>query len=282
MRRTSSICAPNRAVPIVYNGTMLIVVDIGNTNIVWGVFEGDTLVGHWRLATDHKKTADEYGVLFGNLLAVAGIPAQRIGGAVVSSVVPSLTETFETMLDAYMGRVPLIVTSETDLGLTIRYPNPKEIGSDRLVNAAAAFDKYRQDLIIVDFGTATTFCAVTGAGEYLGGVIAPGLGISAEALFAKAAKLSKVELTRPKTVIGSDTAGSIQSGLLFGYAGLVDELVRRMAQELRWTPYAIATGGLSTVIAPETSTIRKIDPFLTLEGLALVYRRANGDRPITV
>ncbi len=261
---------------------MLIVVDIGNTNIVGGVFDGDALIGHWRLATDHKKTADEYGVLFGNLLAAAGIPTPRITGAVMSSVVPALTGTFESMLETYVGRVPLIVSSETDLGLTIRYPNPKEIGSDRLVNAAAAFEKYREDLIIVDFGTATTFCAVTATGEYLGGVIAPGLGISAEALFAKAAKLSKVELIRPKSVIGSDTATSIQSGLVFGYAGLVDELVRRMAQELRWPPYAIATGGLSTIIASEAKTIKKVDPFLTLEGLALVYRRAKGDSTLTV
>jgi type III pantothenate kinase len=168
-----------------------------------------------------------------------------------------------------------------NMGLTVRYTNPKEIGSDRIVNAAAAHHKYRRDLIIVDFGTATTFCAVTRAGEYLGGVIAPGLGISAEALFARAAKLSKVELVRPKTVIGTDTAGSIQAGLIFGYAGLVDAIVRRMEQELGRTCYVIATGGLAPVIAPETTAIQQIEPLLTLEGLQLLYHRAVGSSPET-
>jgi len=173
----------------------------------------------------------------------------------------------------------LIVTPDTDTGLTIRYANPKEIGSDRLVNAAAAYYKYRRDLIVVDFGTATTFCTITKDAEYLGGVIAPGLGISAEALFARAAKLSKVEIARPKTVIGTDTASSIQSGLLFGYAGLVDALVHRIEQELGRSAFVIGTGGLSTVVAPETTSIQKLEPLLTLEGLALLYRRATGELP---
>jgi type III pantothenate kinase len=255
---------------------MLLVVDIGNTNVVLGVYEGQALKAHWRLATDAKTTADEYGILFTNLLASAGIVAARISGAIMSSVVPTLTATFETLIEQYFGQQPLMVTCDTDTGLTIRYPNPKEIGSDRLVNAAAAYHKYRRDLIIVDFGTATTFCAVTKNAEYLGGVIAPGLGISAEALFARAAKLSKVELTRPKTVIGTDTGSSIQSGLLFGYAGLVDTLVRRMEQELGRSTYVIATGGLSSAIARETTSIQVLEPLLTLEGLALLYRRASG------
>jgi type III pantothenate kinase len=255
---------------------MLLVVDIGNTNVVLGVYDGQTLKAHWRLATDVKTTTDEYGILFTNLLASAGIVPARISGAIMSSVVPTLTATFETLIEQYFGQRPLMVTCDTDTGLTIRYPNPKEIGSDRLVNAAAAYHKYRRDLIIVDFGTATTFCAVTKNAEYLGGVIAPGLGISAEALFARAAKLSKVELTRPKTVIGTDTGSSIQSGLLFGYAGLVDTLVRRMEQELGRSTYVIATGGLSSIIARETTSIQVIEPLLTLEGLALLYRRANG------
>ena len=197
----------------------------------------------------------------------------------MSSVVPTLTATFETLIEQYFGQRPLIVTSESDTGLTIRYPNPKEIGSDRLVNAAAAYHKHRRDLIIVDFGTATTFCAVTKEAEYLGGVIAPGLGISAEALFARAAKLSKVELTRPKTVIGTDTGSSIQSGLLFGYAGLVDTLVKRIEQELGRSTYVIATGGLSSIIAKEAASIHTVEPLLTLEGLALLHRRANGNSP---
>jgi type III pantothenate kinase len=180
------------------------------------------------------------------------------------------------MLDHYFHQRPLIVSSDTDTGLTLRYANPKEIGSDRLVNAAAAYHKYRRDLIVVDFGTATTFCAITAAGHYLGGVISPGLGISAEALFTRAAKLAKVELIRPKSVIGTDTASSIQAGLLFGYAGLVDTVVRRMEQELGRSAYVIGTGGLSSILAAETTSIQKIEPFLTLEGLELLYRRSQG------
>ncbi len=258
---------------------MLLVIDIGNTNVVWGVYERRTLRAHWRLATDPKTTSDEYGILFTNLLATTGILPKQISGAIVSSVVPALTSTFERLIGEYFFRRPLIVSSDCDTGLTLRYANPKEIGSDRLVNAAAAYEKYRQDLIIVDFGTATTFCVVTKEAEYLGGVIAPGLGISAEALFARAAKLSKVELVRPKQVIGTDTTGSIQSGLLFGYAGLVDSIVRRIEEETGRSAFVIATGGLSSVIAPETQTIQKVEPLLTLEGLELLYRRAQGETP---
>lgn len=256
---------------------MLLVVDIGNTNVVVGVYDGTLLKAHWRLATDAKTTADEYGILFTSLLNSAGILPVHVSAAIMSSVVPALTSTFEALIEQYFHQRPLVVTAETDTGLIIRYANPKEIGGDRLVNAAAAYDKYRRDVIVVDFGTATTFCTITKDGEYLGGVIVPGLGISAEALFARAAKLSKVEFTRPKSVIGTDTASSIQSGLLFGYAGLVDALVHRIEQELGRSTYVIATGGLSTVISPETTSIQKIEPFLTLEGLALLYRRASGN-----
>ncbi len=256
---------------------MLLAIDIGNTNIVWGVYDNHTLVAHWRLATDVKRTSDEYGILFSNLLAAAGIPPQRLSGAIVSNVVPALSPTFEEMVEQSFHLHAVLVTSETDTGLTLSYANPKEIGSDRLVNAAAAYHKYRRDLIIVDFGTATTFCTVTKDGRYLGGVIAPGLGISAEALFTRAAKLAKVEFIRPKTVIGTDTESSIQAGLLFGYAGLVDSLVRRMEQELGRSAFVIATGGLSAILAAETTTIQKIEPLLTLEGLELLYRRATGD-----
>lgn len=255
---------------------MLLAIDIGNTNVVWGIFEGPALCSHWRLATSPKTTADEYGVLFLSLLARSGRAPEQITGAIISNVVPALTDTFGSMVETYFRRTPLMVSADMDMGLTLKYANPKEIGSDRIVNAAAAHHKYRRDLIVVDFGTATTFCSVTGAGEYLGGVIAPGLGISAEALFARAAKLSKVEIARPKTVIGTDTAGSIQAGLVFGYAGLVDALVRRMDQELGRTSYVIATGGLAPVIAPETTSIHKVEPLLTLEGLELLYRRARG------
>jgi type III pantothenate kinase len=256
--------------------SMLLAIDIGNTNVVAGIFDGSTLLNHWRLATDPNTTADEYGVLCLSLMVRDGRLPQHISGAIISSVVPALTETFESMVETSFGCTPITVSPDMDTGLTPNYSNPKEIGSDRIVNAAAAYDKFHRDLIIVDFGTATTFCAVNRAGEYLGGVIAPGLTISADALFARAAKLSKVELTRPKTVIGTDTAGSIQSGLIFGYAGLVDTLVQRMEREMGRTSYVIATGGLAPVIAPEARSIQHIEPFLTLYGLELLYRRARG------
>lgn len=258
---------------------MLLAVDIGNTNIVWGLFRGSELVAHWRLATDAKRTSDEYGVLFLNLLAHSGQIPTQVSAAILSSVVPALTETFEAMIGTYFHRTPMIVSADTATGLTLRYANPKEIGSDRIVNAAAAYHKYRRDLIVVDFGTATTFCVITKSGEYLGGVIAPGLGISADALFTRAAKLSKVEIARPKTVIGVDTGSSIQAGLLYGYAGLVDSLVKRMEQELGRSTYVVATGGLATIIAPETTSIQKVEPFLTLEGLELLHRLARGAAP---
>jgi len=255
---------------------MLLAIDIGNTNIVAGIFDGTRLLTHWRLASDPKATADEYGVLCLSIMARDGQSPERITGAIISSVVPALTETFESMIERSFHRTPIIVSSEMDTGLLLKYLNPREIGSDRIVNAAAAYHKFQRDLIIVDFGTATTFCAVTNIGEYLGGVIAPGLGISADALFARAAKLSKVELIRPKTVIGLDTASSIQAGLVFGYAGLVDALIQRMELEMGHPSYVIATGGLASVIAPETRSIQHIEPFLTLEGLELLYRRACG------
>ena len=256
---------------------MLLAIDIGNSNIVWGLFDGRTLKGHWRVATDPRRTSDEYGILFSNFLAAAGTKPEQISGAVISSVVPALTRPFEIMAQAFFGQVPLVISSDTDTGLTLRYANPTEIGSDRLVNAAAAYERYRTDLIVVDFGTATTFCAVTKAGEYLGGVIAPGLGISADALFSHTAQLPKVQLVRPKSVIGRDTASSIQSGLIYGYAGLVDEIVRRMEQELGHSCLVVATGGLSAIIASESRTIREVRPLLTLDGLELLYRRSRGE-----
>lgn len=256
---------------------MLLAIDIGNTNVVWGIYEGRTLAGHWRLATDASRTADEYGILFVNILRQAGMEPDRISDAIISSVVPSLTAVFDEMVETYFKHTPLIVSSDLDMGIRIAYPNPGEIGSDRLVNAAAAYARYQTSLIIVDFGTATTFCAVTQGGEYLGGAIAPGLGISSEALFTRTAKLPKVDLARPKTVIGTNTAGSMQSGLIFGYAGLVDELVTRIQGELGRRAMVIATGGLASLIAVESRTIQEVRPFLTLEGLELIYRKTRGE-----
>lgn len=256
---------------------MLLAIDIGNSNIVWGVFDRQVLKGHWRAATELSKTSDEYGTLFVSLLRGAGIAPDQVTGIILSSVVPALTPTFDSMAESFFHRFPLVVSSEFDTGLKIRYEHPPEIGSDRLVNAAAAYARYRCSLIVVDFGTATTFCAVTQHGEYLGGAIAPGICIAAEALFTRTAKLPMVDLVRPKTVIGRDTASSMQSGLIFGFAGLVDEIVERMQRELKQKAMVIATGGLASVIAPESRTIQEVRPHLTLEGLELLYRRTRGE-----
>ena len=250
---------------------MLLAIDIGNTNIVWGVFEGARLLADWRISTDHAKTTDEYAILLLDLLRVEEIGLARIDGVVISSVVPPLTPLFEELSQAYLHCLPMVVSTELETGLTIKYSNPREIGSDRIVNAAAAYRQYGGPIIIIDFGTATTFCVVTGEGEYLGGAIAPGLRISAEALYLRTAKLPKIELARPKTVIGQDTVTSMQAGLIFGYAGLVDELVRRLQVEIGRECFVLATGGLAGLIAPESRTIREVRPHLTLEGLALVH-----------
>jgi len=250
---------------------MLLAIDIGNTNVVWGVFDGDRLLADWRVGTDHAKTTDEYAILLLDLLRVEGISPERLKGVILSSVVPPLTPLFEELSETYFHCLPLIVSAEMETGLTIKYTNPQEVGSDRIVNAAAAYRRYGGPIIIVDFGTATTFCAVTATGEYLGGAIAPGLGISAEALYARTAKLPKIELARPKSAIGQDTVTSMQAGLIFGYAGLVDELVRRIQHELGRECFVLATGGLAGLIAPESQTIREIRPHLTLEGLVLLW-----------
>jgi type III pantothenate kinase len=250
---------------------MLLAIDIGNTNIVWGVFDGDKLLVDWRVSTDHAKTTDEYAILLLDLLRVEGISPERMDGVILSSVVPPLTPQFEELSETYFHCLPLIVAVEIETGLTIKYTNPQEVGSDRIVNAAAAYRRYGGPIIIVDFGTATTFCAVTPEGEYLGGAIAPGLRISAEALYARTAKLPKIELARPKSAIGQDTVTSMQAGLIFGYAGLVDELVQRIQHELGRECFVVATGGLAGLIAPESRTIREVRPHLTLEGLALLW-----------
>lgn len=250
---------------------MLLAIDIGNTNIVWGVFDGDQLVADWRIGTDQAKTTDEYAILLLDLLRVEGIGREQVRGVILSSVVPPLTPLFEELAETYFQCRPLTVSAEMKTGLTIAYPNPREVGSDRIVNAAAAYRRYGGPLIIVDFGTATTLCAITADGSYLGGAIAPGLRIAAEALYARTAKLPKIELVRPKSAIGQDTVTSMQAGLIFGYAGLVDELVRRMQQEMGRDCFVLATGGLAGIIASECRSIREVCPSLTLDGLASLY-----------
>ncbi len=252
---------------------MLLTIDIGNSQIFYGVFAQQTLRHSWRLATDHTKTTDEYGMAMTSLMREAGIAPRDIQAGILSSVVPPVTPTIASMVETFFHHIPLVVSAHFPFGLTIDYPNVQEIGTDRLVNAAAAFDRYRTSLIIVDFGTATTFCTITRDGRYLGGAIAPGLQSSADALHAHTATLPNVDLTRPKSVIGTDTISSVQSGLIFGHAGLVDELVTRIQRETGQCARVIATGGLATTLAPVSRTIQDIQPLLTLEGLELLFRR---------
>jgi type III pantothenate kinase len=252
---------------------MFLGIDIGNSQIVCGVFQENTLIANWRLSTDHIKTADEYDMTLRSLLEIHKVDLTKIHGCIMTSVVPPLTHAFEILLHSLVGRTPFIVTSSCPHGLTLRYDNPEEIGADRLVNAAAAFSHFQRGLIIVDFGTATTFCTITQQGEYLGGAIAPGLKMAADSLHLKTAKLPKVDLAIPDSVIGRDTATSMQSGIMFGYAGLVDALVNRIQEESGPSLYVLATGGLATAIRPLSSTIQEVRPNLTLEGLALLYSR---------
>ncbi|MDC4204814.1 MAG: type III pantothenate kinase [Candidatus Manganitrophus sp.] len=251
--------------------SLLLVIDIGNTNVVFGIFERKKLIGEWRVATHLHKTADEYGILLIDLLLAQKIPLSKVKGAILSSVVPPLTPVFQEMTRKYFSLDPMVVTHSLKTGLQIKYDQPKEIGADRIVNAAAAYHLYGGPVVIVDFGTATTFCVVSETGDYLGGAIAPGLIISADALFSRAAKLPRVELIKPKRIIGRDTVSSMQSGMIFGYVGLVNEIVRRIHREIGTEALVVATGGLSNLIAPECSTIQKVRPALTLEGLMIIY-----------
>lgn len=253
--------------------TMILVFDVGNTNIVLGVYDKDSLIRHWRIATDKNRTSDEYGMVIANLFNHGNLSLKAIEAVVISSVVPPLMPTLEHMSIRYFGISPLIVGPGVKTGMSIKYDNPKEVGADRIVNAIAGFEAYGGPLIIVDFGTATTFCAVSKAGEYLGGAIAPGIGISAEALVTRAAKLPRIELVKPKSVICKNTVSSMQAGVIYGFAGQVDKIVSRMKEELGTEVFVVATGGLARLMSEETQTIDKVDPFLTLEGLRVIYNR---------
>lgn len=250
---------------------MLLAIDIGNTNVVLGVFDKERLVENWRVGTNTQITPDEYAMIFKDLFGFAGIEFKQITGAILSSVVPPLLPVMIEMSKKYFRLDPTVVTYELKTGIKIRSDNPKEVGADRIVNAAAAYKLYGGPIIIVDFGTATTFCAVTKEGEYLGGAIAPGVKISAEALFQRASKLPRVELAKPAKVIGTDTISAMQAGIIYGYAGLVDGIVERMKRELSKNAKVVATGGLAELVSPETKTIQEINPHLTLEGLRLLY-----------
>jgi type III pantothenate kinase len=252
---------------------MLLVVDVGNTNTVLGLFDGDTLVHDWRIRTVVDHTVDEYGMLIYNLYKSSKIGTKRISDIIISCVVPPMLNILEPLCRKYFHLKPLIVGPGVKTGMPIYYDNPKEVGADRIVNAVAAFEKYRRDLIIVDFGTATTFDYVSAKGEYMGGCIAPGIMISSEALFERAAKLPRVELSKPKSIIAKDTVSSMQAGIIYGYAGLVDGIARRMQAEAKGDPMVVATGGLAKIVAPETKTIAVVDDMLTLEGLRLIHLR---------
>lgn len=250
---------------------MLLTLDIGNTNIVLGIFKGKRLKRNWRIFTDLKRTSDEYWVLIDGLIRGRGEEASRIDAAILSSVVPPLTPVIRDMIKEYLGFIPLVVTADLETGIKICYRNPKEVGSDRVVNAAAAFNLYGGPTIVVDLGTATTFCVITKKGEYIGGSIAPGVLTSLEALFQKTARLPKVELIRPDSVIGKDTISSMQAGVVFGYAAMIDGMIERIREELMIEPYVVATGGLASLIAPESRMVDESRPFLTLEGLRIIF-----------
>lgn len=260
--------------------TMLLTIDVGNTNIVVGVYDGESLVHHFRISTDRARTDDESGLLLSSLLAEAGLSWDRMTAAALASVVPPLTEVWRRVCMKRMkGVPPLVVGPGVKTGMPILYENPREVGADRIVNAVAGYERYRghpggpHGMIIVDFGTATTFDVVSAKGEYMGGAIAPGVVISTEALFMRASKLPRVDLEMPVSAIGRTTVTSMQAGILFGYVGLVDGLVNRMRGELPFAPKVLATGGLATVIAKHSTTIEEVDDNLTLEGLRIIHGR---------
>lgn len=253
---------------------MLLVIDVGNTNIVYGLFDGTKLVHQFRVETSRGRTADEYAVILRQLLSMRNVEASAVEAAIIASVVPALTEPMVDLVRRAFGREALVVGPGIKTGMSILYENPREVGADRIVNAVAAYERFKTGLIVVDFGTATTFDCVTPKGEYMGGVIAPGIQISADALFSRAAKLPRVEIQRPPKVVGRNTQHSMQSGIVFGYVGLVDGLVDRLVEEMAFPSCAVvATGGLARLIAPLSRTVKEVDDDLTLTGLRILYER---------
>jgi type III pantothenate kinase len=269
---------------------MLFVIDVGNTNTVLGVFKlpnetdaasSQELLAHWRVGSVRTQTVDEYGVLFRNLFAMSKIEAANIRGIVISSVVPPMDSTLREVCERYFQTKPLFIEPGVKTGMPVQYDNPAEVGADRIVNGVAAFEKYGGPCVVVDFGTATTFDAVSARGEYLGGVIAPGIGISAEALFMRTARLPRVDIRKPSRIIGTNTVGSLQSGLYYGYLGLVDGILERLLEELGSNAKVIATGGLGQLIGTGSKYITEVDDLLTLDGLRIIWERNAGARKKT-
>jgi len=256
---------------------VIFVLDAGNTNIVLGIFKENELIVECRIGTDSKRTADEYGIQVLELFNHNKIDLKEIEGVIISSVVPNIMYSIEHMIRKYFKVNPIVVGPGVKTGINIKYDNPKSVGADRIVNAVAAHDIYKKPLIIIDFGTATTYCAVTKKGDYLGGAICPGIKISADALFEKAAKLPRIELIKPSHIICKNTVSSMQSGIVYGYIGQVDYIVTKMKEEMKSfgeeDPYVIATGGLAGLIFQESATIDEVNPFLTLEGLRIIYEK---------
>lgn len=256
---------------------MVLLVDVGNTNIVLGVYKEREKIVSWRISTDSKKTSDEYGIQVMQLFTQSELNPKEVKGIIISSVVPNIMHSLENMIKKSFGINPLVVGPGIKTGINIKYDNPKEVGADRIVNAVAAHDIYKKDVILIDFGTATTFCSVTKSGNYLGGCIVPGVKISSDALFDRAAKLPRVELEVPQNIICKNTISSMQAGIIYGYIGQVEYIVKKTKKEMTdlgsEEPFVIATGGLANLVANETDVIDKVDSSLTLEGLRIIYEK---------